>query len=735
MDFKNLLVLSSFIINLFLSLLIHFRSTKTKAIISFEVTAFGITAWCLAMILYRATSYPNAVFWARLLYFFPTFIPTAFLLFGLYFPNAKVSRITILSIIGWNALLSFLALSNGAIVKDVVIQPGMERKIIFGWAYYYFYIIYIPGFFTASYIVLLIKYMKNEAYIRMQILYILLGMTMTSVPAMITNLNLPTLGYFELNWVGQLFTIFWIGGVAYAITKHRLMDIRLFVARTFAYTLLTATLGLLYSGGLFFGGNLLASRYASREELYISTILALFMAFSFQPLRRFFEKVTNNIFYKGRYNPDLLLSKLSRIMASNLILSDLAKLLVKELQTEMKIASGQLILTKEDAITWINKIPDTQENKQNAKKLTQLIDMIAASSKENILVLQELPESEEKNILREENISILLPLVVKNEVIGALLLSDKSSGDIYSSQDINVLRILASEIAVAVKNALSYEEIKNFNSTLEGKIKQATKELKNANERLKQLDELKDEFVSLASHELRTPMTIIKSYLWFLQQQKNGKLTSKQKEYVDRAYLSTERLINLVNDMLNVSRIESGRLTIEMRDINIAELIEQTVEELKTRAQELGVTLTVAKHVLLPLVHADPERIKQVLINLIGNSFKFTPKDGNITVLLSANNGMVEISVKDTGSGIDQDDMPKLFQKFNILGDDYLHKQSTQGTGLGLYISKSIIELHEGKIWVESAGSGRGATFTFTLKVADVNTKKTKTSQEKLLPL
>ena len=161
---------------------------------------------------------------------------------------------------------------------------------------------------------------------------------------------------------------------------------------------------------------------------------------------------------------------------------------------------------------------------------------------------------------------------------------------------------------------------------------------------------MKDEFVSLASHELRTPMTVIKSYIWLLIQGKTGELSEKQKEYLERTYSSTNRLINMVNDMLNISRIESGRFTIEPKDMDLSALIQEVVAEMQPRAAEQELQLVyVPSQQSLPTVNADSERIKQVLINLVGNSLKFTPKQGTITIYTSVENGYVITHVKDTG--------------------------------------------------------------------------------------
>ena len=215
-------------------------------------------------------------------------------------------------------------------------------------------------------------------------------------------------------------------------------------------------------------------------------------------------------------------------------------------------------------------------------------------------------------------------------------------------------------------------------------------------------------------------MTVIKSYLWLMLNKNNAQLLNeKQRKYIDRAYTSTQRLINLVNDMLNVSRIESGRFTLSMQAIDLIGLISTVYSEMLPRAQEQKINLQFARSLQpLPKVQADPERVEQVLINLIGNSLKFTPIDGTIKVEINHNptDKTEIISVVDNGKGISPQDIPKLFQKFSMVGTNYLVKQNSQGTGLGLYLSKSMIELMGGKIWAESEGLGKGSRFSFSLR-------------------
>jgi len=333
-----------------------------------------------------------------------------------------------------------------------------------------------------------------------------------------------------------------------------------------------------------------------------------------------------------------------------------------------------------------------------------------AESTDNVYVEQ--PEN------KEEIKSIFIaPLFVRNELLGAFTIAMKTEQKDISEYRYDLLNRLVGLIGIGIDNALLYNEVKT------------------ANAKLKALDKLKNEFVSVASHELRTPMTAIKSYLWMALNGKGGTLNEKQQYYVERGYNSVDRLIRLVNDMLNISRIESGRITIELQSQDINKLAQEVIDEVLPRANELDVTVVLQKDESLPPVLADPDKIKEVLLNLIGNSLKFTPKGGTITISFGKNDGFVVTNVTDTGAGIAAEDLGKLFQKFGLLPGSYITNQTStsMGTGLGLFICRSIIDLHHGEIKAASEGKGKGSTFSFTLKEfkeSDMNELKTEASED-----
>lgn len=431
------------------------------------------------------------------------------------------------------------------------------------------------------------------------------------------------------------------------------------------------------------------------------------------------EMYKKNLELNERNETLAILRKIDEIVLSKVTDPKTIAQMVADLLTEEEFSLLGLYLIKATLL-----IPLAVSSKNNSEIINRygkerfLSPPISNMEKENILIksiierktfeldnllgvfTKNFSDSEVLNIQNEIGIQTLViyPIIIRQEPIGVLVIGIREKVNEISAFRKSLIDRLAGVTGIALDNSLLYTSMQE------------------ANERLKQLDKLKDEFVSLASHELRTPMTIIKSYLWMVMNKKSNLSPEKEKSYLDRAYESTQRLINLVNDMLNVSRIESGRLKLEMKELDLVAHAERIVGELEPRAKLLNLNLNLIKpQAPVKNIFADPDRIEQILINLIGNSFKFTPPGGEIKIVISPRSKDILVEVIDNGKGMDPIQMSALFQKFATMGGNYLTKENIQGTGLGLYLSKSLIELHGGEIWAKSDGPGKGSTFSFSL--------------------
>ena len=296
------------------------------------------------------------------------------------------------------------------------------------------------------------------------------------------------------------------------------------------------------------------------------------------------------------------------------------------------------------------------------------------------------------------------PLLPKGRAFGAIVIRRKEVRP-FSVKQIELLKTFADQAVIAIENVRLFQE-----------IQEKSRELETANERLKELDRLKSDFVSNVSHELRTPLTAIKGAVDLLLREVPGRLNESQTHYLTRVRSNTQHLAGLINDLLDLAKIEEGKVELNGVRVSVGGLVHEVMETVKPMAAEKPVLLEVQVPEPSVLVWADRDKVTQVLMNLIGNAIKFTPPQGRVTVSASIDGTeWAQVSVNDSGPGILAEERQKIFQKFYQVSEDGGPKP--KGTGLGLAISKSLVELHGGKIWVESE-QGRGSTFSFTLPVS-----------------
>ena len=252
-------------------------------------------------------------------------------------------------------------------------------------------------------------------------------------------------------------------------------------------------------------------------------------------------------------------------------------------------------------------------------------------------------------------------------------------------------------------------------------IEKLAKELEFTNKELKRLDQAKSDFISIASHQLRTPLSIIKGYISMIREGSYGDFSGNVRKTLNKIYLSNERLIKLVADLLDLSRMESGKLQYEFVEFNMVDMVDSTVDEFRIPAGDKNIDLVWNKPKEPLVVWGDSWKLRQVVFNLIDNGLKYTEK-GSLAVVLEKANNMVTLSVKDTGAGMTPETAHGLFQKFTRGKDSF--KTNAQGLGLGLFIAKKIVDDHQGKLWAESEGEGKGSAFVIELPTASAVKQK-----------
>ena len=291
--------------------------------------------------------------------------------------------------------------------------------------------------------------------------------------------------------------------------------------------------------------------------------------------------------------------------------------------------------------------------------------------------------------------SLAVPLLREDRIIGGLVVRRKSTGE-FRPEVIDLLKTFATQSVLAIQNARLFRE-----------IEEKSRQIEAANRH-------KSEFLANMSHELRTPLNAIIGFSEVLGERLFGELNEKQAEYTDDILSSGRHLLSLINEILDLSKVEAGRMELELATFDLPLAIDNARTFVRERATKHGINLDIAVDERLGDFVGDERKIKQILLNLLSNAVKFTPEGGRIGISARQADGSVEISVSDTGIGISPQDQARIFEEFRQVGSDYAHK--SEGTGLGLTLAKKFVELHGGRIWVESE-VGKGSTFKFTLPI------------------
>ncbi len=263
----------------------------------------------------------------------------------------------------------------------------------------------------------------------------------------------------------------------------------------------------------------------------------------------------------------------------------------------------------------------------------------------------------------------------------------------------------------------SADMVREYETEYAAKEREA-RALAQVNEELRRLDELKSEFLAMVSHELRTPLTAIVGYSRLLMRQVHGPLSSKQLEHQEAIFRSAQRLTELINDLLDVSRLEAARVELDPRPTDVREAVEHVVAAVRVASQAKQIRIANAVGSDVPAVHADATRLHQILVNLVGNAVKFTPAGGAVTVRAARQGDQVWMAVEDTGVGIAKDELARIWDPFYQVESPMRRRHG--GSGLGLAIVRRLVELHGGVVRAESDGENRGSRFSFSLPVSTV---------------
>jgi len=690
----------------------------------------------LAVVLWTVSNYladaQFSFFWTRMTYVGSSGIAFFLVLFANRFGDTNYAKrwITIFISLFTALILALIWVPNLLLIG---VTPYAQGVNVNTGSLYTLY----PVFFASAAILalwqMIRKYRHANGTPKAQLRVLLAGITLSLVIGFLANSLIPLLTKnYQITKFGPFGAVFFIAFTAYAIVKHRLLDVRIAMRKTFvqvavSLAILVFTLAIVFIAAPFVGQSI--------QDLTLVVIggLTLFVGLLFlNPLNHFFERVANKYFFTSLYNYQTTLEELARQLTSVIDLHKVIDLIVDSIMKTMGLdRAGVLLLTGEKNSKRYAIAKVIGFNEQNGISLVRNNFLVQWLEQNRKLVVSEelgslidetMSASERSQLMRLKTnmtkieASMCLPLFSKDQLIGIIVLGNKVTGEAYTSEDLRLLQSIANQAAVAIQNARLYDQVQDFNRTLEQKVQEQTKDIAEKSEHLQELIKMRSEFLSIASHQLRTPLTAIRGLLAMqadgdFDKLSNQEVKDEQKHMLD----SANRLSNIVNDLLKAMELEGGNLNFEFQQIQLEDMIESVCGDLKPNYDHKELYLKFERpNPPLPKVEAEPKMLHEVFMNLIDNAEKYTNKGGT-TITASAKDETITLIIKDTGIGIPKTDRPKLFQKFSR-GEKSSY-QHTNGSGLGLFITKNVIDEHHGTVDITSAGEGKGSTVTITLPI------------------
>lgn len=557
-----------------------------------------------------------------------------------------------------------------------------------------------------------VAWRKSDTIHRKQVAAYMVGLLISSIPGFAVDLLLPAFGDYRYVWIGPVATILFLFTIMYSIVKYRLMDVKTAVARSVSYMLLLIALAAIYGISAYVISIVVFQRTITIDShvSLMNMILALILAFVYQPVKRFFDTFTDKVFYYGEYDADTFAREISKILTYTADLQLLTRRVSNYIASSLKAEKVTFCIPEKGIYG--------RAGRRRLSVIEEDVRRIMDYYHEHydfpeVILASQVKDPELKKILDIHRTKIILPLLHQNQETGILFLGEhKSFG--YSSRDIEMLESIAGELAVSIRNALSMEEINELNKSLQRRIDEATKELRFSNRQLQRLDEAKNEFISMASHQLRTPLTSIKGYLDMMLEGDLGKISPTQRAVLQEAFSSSERMVRLINDFLNVSRLQTGHFTIDKQKVDLAQILRDEISLLQVVADQRSVELNVKIDKNIPSVAVDSEKLRQVMLNMIDNAIYYSNPHTKVMIALKNASKNIEFTVKDSGIGVPKSEQASLFSKF-FRGAN-ARKRRPDGTGVGLFLAKKVILSHDGEMIFESE-EGKGSTFGFKLPV------------------
>lgn len=671
------------IANIYLGFAVFLRNKKSATSRLFLIYAISVANWAMFnyLALVPGLSPEVSLLRIRLTLVSAAIMAPLIYLLSYTFPETKEQIPKKVKIFFWVFVLGTAIVSMLPITfKEVIFINGFPvPKIGPGVAIYGLNILLLP---VMAFMVLLKKYRKTTGREKIQIKLFMYGIAISYFLAEVTNFLLVNIFQnSSLTIFGPFFTLILVGFVFYAITRYHFLDIKLFVLRSVTYLLITALVIIFYIVGLIVGIEYIFPSTTIPKEIYwIIIFLSTAISIGVNPLHKRIEKYLGKFFFKERYSSENLIFNTMQIMAKEIDFDILAPQILNKVTKTIGISKMAILSIEQHKVNDIKELGF--KNIDKSEKLSQFEDVFHQPELSEIIIFDEITNKDLKEVFRGTDIEIIVPVKIQDKEIALIIYGSKTNGEMYNDQDLDVIKIISKQIGESIENTSKFKK-------------------------LKIVDSVRSDFVDSVSHEFLTPLTEGRWKLEsILDPENENKLPDETRKDISDIYLSIRWLVESLNQLIIASNFETTNFVLNKSESSIQDVINDVIKD-KVKEIALLKSTNIETNIetgLFP-INIDSVKIKQVLTIGLENAIKYS-KDGSTVSILAKiresedKNKFIHIEIKDNGIGISDADMSNMFSKF-YRGNDARHNVPN-GLGLGLYLSKTFIEMHNGKIWLES---------------------------------
>lgn len=706
MNSDTIILTTALLFNSLLTIIVLLRKPDYASNIVFSLFGGSIILWTLFNYLADNASSNNLLFTRITLLFGATLTMALFALSVIFPRRARIKKSLakmVLIISGINTVLCLTPLYVSGIQKT---PHGAELTVGPLFTIYSIILVGCTGWAIVNFISQLRLASRNE---KSQIKLFAGGIFVYAILATASNIVLPLiLDSWASSKYGPIFTVPFVWITAYAIIKHRMFDIRMTIVRFLGYIITVGVVAAIYSfGAIFVTAQITDFDHTKYRPLITSLLVTtFFVSLTFHRIQEFVTRMTTHIFYRHAYTLRDILERLSDILVSETRSEAIADKSLRVLNDAIRPQNAYFVVFSPDKRTAYEMY--STDNK--TLDIRELIPHLIAEKK-LLIDRDEAPKTLAKQ-MSGLDIELILRLGSHTNPAGAILFGPKMSGNFYTSQDLELLHISAKNLALGLENAKKYEQITHFAETLKEEVAHATSRLRHANERLKSLDQLKDDFISMASHQFRTPSASIRQALQMINDPRMS--PEERQEILKLAEANSQELVTIVGTMLSISRLQAGRFLIDKSLTDLGKLVEKVMETTTVLAEQKNTKLVLEQPATNILTPVDYAKLREAMTNYVENAIKYSPGGSTIKIRLVEENSRAIFEVIDQGMGVPEEERKHLFGKFYRAQN--ARKQQPDGNGIGLYVVKSIAEGHGGEAYYKPA-EGHGSIFGFWIPI------------------